>query len=46
MPELRVIIDGPRLRVHHGEREAGTVLLERPDAVHESRLAAKRYGSS
>ncbi|WFB05656.1 hypothetical protein LRS74_00475 [Streptomyces sp. LX-29] len=45
LSELRLIADGPRLRVHHGEHEVGTMLLERPDALHEIRHAARRYGA-
>ena len=45
-PELRVVVDGPRLRVHHGDREAGTMLLEQPGAVQEIRLVARRFGAS
>ncbi|MFF2408780.1 hypothetical protein [Streptomyces sp. NPDC058092] len=44
-PELRVIADGPRLRIHHEGREAGTMLLEQPGAVQEIRLTAGRYGA-
>lgn len=43
--ELRVMADGPRLRVHHDGREAGTMLLERPGAVQEIRLVAIRHGA-
>ncbi|MEV5161786.1 hypothetical protein [Streptomyces sp. NPDC053728] len=43
-PELRVIVDGPRLRIHHRGQEAGTMLLEQPGAVAEVRLAAQRHG--
>ncbi|MFK3984841.1 hypothetical protein ACI2K4_31285 [Micromonospora sp. NPDC050397] len=43
-PELRVIVDGPRLRIHHLGQEAGTMLLEQPGAVAEVRLAAQRHG--
>ncbi|WP_051837823.1 hypothetical protein [Streptomyces sp. NRRL F-2580] len=44
-PELRVIADGPRLRVHHQGQDAGTVLLEQPGAVQEVRRAARRHGA-
>ncbi|MFF3673681.1 hypothetical protein ACFYYS_06790 [Streptomyces sp. NPDC002120] len=44
-PELRVIADGPRLRVHHQGQEAGSMLLEQPGAVQEVRLAARRHGA-
>ncbi|MFB7263776.1 hypothetical protein ACFCXH_16700 [Streptomyces nojiriensis] len=44
-PELRVMTDGPRLRVHHQGQEAGTMLLEPPGAVQEVRLVASRYGA-
>ncbi|MER6256706.1 hypothetical protein ABT224_35710 [Streptomyces sp. NPDC001584] len=43
-PELRVIADGPRLRIHHRGQEAGSMLLEQPGAVQEIRLASRRYG--
>ncbi|WP_405668831.1 hypothetical protein OG379_01085 [Streptomyces sp. NBC_01166] len=43
-PELRVIVDGYRLRIHHLGQEAGTMLLEPPGAVAEVRLAAQRHG--
>ncbi|MFJ9059921.1 hypothetical protein [Streptomyces sp. NPDC102409] len=42
-PELRVIVDGPRLRIHHLGQEAGTMLLEQPGAVTEVRPAAQRH---
>ncbi|WP_234432839.1 MULTISPECIES: hypothetical protein [unclassified Streptomyces] len=45
-PELRVIADGPRLRIHHEEREVGTMLLEQPGAVHEICHAAGRHGAN
>ncbi|MFJ3722848.1 hypothetical protein ACIPYQ_09795 [Streptomyces sp. NPDC090045] len=44
-PELRVIADGPRLRVHHQGDEVGAMLLEQPGAVQEIRLAARRHGA-
>lgn len=44
-PELRVIADGPRLRIHHEGREAGTMLLEQPGAMQEIRLLARRHGA-
>lgn len=44
-PELRVVADGPRLRIHHEGREAGTMVPERPGAVLEIRLAARRHGA-
>ncbi|MFF2139501.1 hypothetical protein [Streptomyces sp. NPDC058193] len=43
-PELRVIVDGPRLRIRHLGQEAGTMLLEQPGAVAEVRQAALRHG--
>ncbi|MFB8030582.1 MULTISPECIES: hypothetical protein [unclassified Streptomyces] len=43
-PELRVIVDGPRLRIHHLGQEAGTMLLEQPGTVAEVRQAALRHG--
>lgn len=45
-PQLRVMADGPRLRIHHEGHEAGTMLLERPGALHEVCLTAKRYGAA
>ncbi|MGW8884629.1 hypothetical protein [Streptomyces sp. NPDC055749] len=45
-PELRVIADGPRLRIYHDGHEAGTMLLEPPGAVQEIRLAARRCGAN
>ncbi|WP_329379900.1 hypothetical protein OG625_13850 [Streptomyces sp. NBC_01351] len=45
-PEVRVTVDGPRLRVHHQGREAGVMLMEHPGAVQEIRLAARRYGAA
>lgn len=45
-PELRVIADGPRLRIYHEGREAGTMLLEQPGAVHEVRCIATRHGAN
>lgn len=45
-PELRVIADGPRLRIHHQGQEAGAMLLEQPGAVQEIRLAARRHGAA
>ncbi|MFJ1831727.1 hypothetical protein [Streptomyces sp. NPDC088178] len=44
--ELRLITDGPRLRIHHQGEEAGTMLLEPPGAVQEVRLTARRHGAS
>ncbi|MCZ7459340.1 hypothetical protein [Streptomyces sp. WMMC940] len=43
-PELRLITDGPRLRIHHEGREAGTMLLEQPGAAQEIRGVARRHG--
>ncbi|WP_405696374.1 hypothetical protein OHA99_16275 [Streptomyces coelicoflavus] len=44
-PELRVLTDGPRLRVHHEGREAAHLLLEPPGAAQEVRLAATRHAT-
>ncbi|GEC02876.1 hypothetical protein SSP24_05310 [Streptomyces spinoverrucosus] len=44
-PELRVLVDGPRLRLHHEGREAGTMLLTQAGAVHEIRALARRHGA-
>ncbi|WP_405710952.1 hypothetical protein OG264_19145 [Streptomyces xanthophaeus] len=44
-PELRVIAEGPRLRIYHEGREAGTMLLEQPGAVLEIRGVAVRHGA-
>ncbi|MEV0692672.1 hypothetical protein [Streptomyces sp. NPDC050388] len=44
--ELRVIPDGPRLRIHHQGQEAGTLLLEQPGALQEVLLAAGRHGAT
>ncbi|WP_265291943.1 hypothetical protein [Streptomyces sp. SHP 1-2] len=41
-PELRVLTDGPRLRVHHGGEEIAAMLLEPPTAAREIRLIAER----
>ncbi|WP_248500494.1 hypothetical protein [Streptomyces sp. D2-8] len=46
LPELRVIAEGPRLRIHHDGREAGTMLLEQPSAAREICGVARRYGAS
>ncbi|WP_241911305.1 hypothetical protein [Streptomyces sp. DH-12] len=46
LPELRLIAEGPRLRVHHDGREAGTMVLERPDAAQEIRGVARRHGAA
>ncbi|MFF9347716.1 hypothetical protein [Streptomyces sp. NPDC014734] len=43
--ELRLVVDGPRLRVHHEDREVGVMLLEHPGAVQEIRAAAGRLGA-
>ncbi|WP_234042231.1 hypothetical protein [Streptomyces marianii] len=45
-PELRVIADGARLRIHHEGREAGTMLLEAPGAAQEVCRVAARQGAS
>ncbi|MFJ8017907.1 hypothetical protein [Streptomyces sp. NPDC096339] len=44
-PELRVTVDGPRLRVHHQGREVGVMLVDPPGTVQEIRLAARRCGA-
>ncbi|MGW0009716.1 hypothetical protein ACWDVX_08130 [Streptomyces tendae] len=44
-PELRVLVDGPRLRVHHEGREAGHMLLEPPGAAQEIRMVAARHAA-
>ncbi|WP_328875233.1 hypothetical protein OHT76_37030 [Streptomyces sp. NBC_00287] len=44
-PELRVLVDGPRLRLHREGEEVGTLLLEPPGSVHEIVAAARRYGT-
>ncbi|MDA4891629.1 hypothetical protein PFZ55_32580 [Streptomyces sp. MS2A] len=44
-PELRVLVDGPRLRVHHEGREAGHMLLEPPGAAQEVRRVAARHAA-
>ncbi|WP_411070885.1 hypothetical protein [Streptomyces sp. cmx-4-25] len=44
-PEVRVIAEGPRLRVHRGGNEAGTMLLEQPGAALEIRRVAARHGA-
>ncbi|APU44490.1 hypothetical protein BSL84_17095 [Streptomyces sp. TN58] len=44
-PELQVIAEGPRLRIYHQGREAGTMLLEQPHAVLEIRGIAARHGA-
>ncbi|MFB7917368.1 hypothetical protein [Streptomyces sp. NPDC056061] len=43
--ELRLVVDGPRLRVHHEDREVGVMRLEHPGAVQEIRAAAGRLGA-
>ncbi|KUO16172.1 hypothetical protein AQJ91_37790 [Streptomyces dysideae] len=45
-PELRVLVDGPRLRLHHEGREAGTMQLQDPAAVYEIRAIARRHGAA
>ncbi|MGW4431899.1 hypothetical protein [Streptomyces tendae] len=44
-PELRVLVDGPRLRVHHEGREAGHMHLEPPGAAQEIRMVAARHAA-
>ncbi|MFG3133941.1 hypothetical protein [Streptomyces tendae] len=44
-PELRVLVDGARLRVHHEGRETGHMLLEPPGAAQEVRRAAARHAA-
>ncbi|MDN3270842.1 hypothetical protein [Streptomyces sp. MA15] len=46
LPELRLIAEGPRLRVHHDGREAGTMVLERPEAAQGIRGVAGRHGAA
>ncbi|WP_260462200.1 hypothetical protein [Streptomyces sp. TRM72054] len=43
-PELRMLVDGPRLRLHHEVREAGTMLPAQAGAVYEIRVLARRHG--
>ncbi|MFJ8450501.1 hypothetical protein [[Kitasatospora] papulosa] len=43
-PEVRVIADGQRLRIHHQGQEAGTMLLEHPGAAQAVHLIAQRHG--
>ncbi len=43
-PELRVVVDGPRLRLHREGQEVGTLLLEPAGSAHEVLAAARRYG--
>ncbi|MEU4883298.1 hypothetical protein OIE82_23040 [Streptomyces althioticus] len=44
LPELRLLAEGPRLRVFHEGREAGTMLLGRN--AQEVRDRARRHGAS
>ncbi|MGW2282931.1 hypothetical protein [Streptomyces sp. NPDC001770] len=43
--ELRVVLDGPRLRVQHQGEQAGVMRLERPESALEVTLTARRYGA-
>ncbi|MEV0170586.1 hypothetical protein AB0I00_05600 [Streptomyces sp. NPDC050803] len=45
-PELRVVVDGPRLRLHRDGQEAGTLLLEPPGGAREVLAAARRHGAA
>ncbi|MFD3582781.1 hypothetical protein [Streptomyces sp. NPDC058683] len=42
---LRLLVDGPRLRIFHQGREAGLLQLEHPGAVQEVLRAARRLGA-
>ncbi|MGV9455570.1 hypothetical protein [Streptomyces sp. NPDC003635] len=42
-PQLRVVADGPRVRLHRGGEEVGALLLE--GSAHEVLAAARRYGA-
>lgn len=44
-PELRVLADGPRLRIHRQGQEAGTMLFEQHGAVREICRTARRHGA-
>ena len=44
--ELRLTVDGPRLKVYHRGEEAGFMILEPPGAVREVQLAARGLGAS
>ncbi|MDQ0491663.1 MULTISPECIES: hypothetical protein [Streptomyces] len=47
LTDLRLLTEGPRLRVHHHDgREAGTMILEPSYAAQEVRLAARRCGAA
>jgi hypothetical protein len=45
-PDLRLAVDGPRLKIYHQGQEAGFMILEPPGAVREIQLAARRLGAS
>ncbi|MFF4832587.1 hypothetical protein [Streptomyces sp. NPDC001315] len=44
--DLRLAVDGPRLKVYHRGEEAGFMILERPGGPREVQLAARRLGAS
>ena len=46
LTELRLLTEGPRLRIHHDGREAGTMLLEHPNAAHDICSVARRHGAT
>ncbi|MEV7221825.1 hypothetical protein ACFT5D_18715 [Streptomyces sp. NPDC057144] len=46
LPELRLISEGPRLRIHHDGHEAGTMLMEQPSAAQEICSVARRHGAT
>ncbi|MFI6244680.1 hypothetical protein [Streptomyces sp. NPDC051016] len=43
---LRLVTDGPLLRIFHQDQEAGVLTLERPGEVEEVRREARRLGAS
>ncbi|MFE7169006.1 hypothetical protein [Streptomyces sp. NPDC057616] len=45
-PELRLAVDGPRLKIYHRGEEAGFMVLEPPGTPLEVQLAARRLGAS
>ncbi|WP_406424171.1 hypothetical protein OH809_03330 [Streptomyces sp. NBC_00873] len=45
-PELRVIPDGSKLRVHHEGREISVMQLNQPGAAQEVQFTARRYGTA
>ncbi|MEU9316829.1 hypothetical protein [Streptomyces sp. NPDC048295] len=44
--ELRLAVDGPRLKIYHRGEEAGFMILEPPGTPLEIQLAARRLGAS